>query len=78
MSFPSADLGPLIFGGLFGSLGEALIWPAAPVYINFLLKEFWNNLGVFTRPMEKERSIWLGAFYCILQNSTVSTLSSPV
>ena len=68
----------MIFGAVFGALGEALIWPAAPVYINYLLKELWrkrsHDENAKYRTLANERNIWLGSFYSILQNSLVRTL----
>lgn len=68
-------LGSLICGAIFGALGEALIWPAAPVYINYLLKQLWRERSQDEsrkyKSLENERNLWLGSFYGILQNCLV-------
>ena len=80
MLYFNVDLPTLVIGGIFGAFGEALIWPAAPVYIDIILKNAWRRRTVEdptdsifkkSRSYDHERNVWLGSFYGILQNCLV-------
>ncbi|XP_076822970.1 protein unc-93 homolog A-like isoform X2 [Clavelina lepadiformis] len=59
----------LIPGAIIGSLGEALVWAASPLYLSHLFREFWTSqTEESNEPMDNVKNKWFGQFYSVLKS----------
>ncbi|XP_076822969.1 protein unc-93 homolog A-like isoform X1 [Clavelina lepadiformis] len=62
----------LIPGAIIGSLGEALVWAASPLYLSHLFREFWTSqTEESNEPMDNVKNKWFGQFYSVLKSGQI-------
>ena len=71
------ELEVMVFGALLGAFGEALIWTSSPVYINYLLHEYWEKQKDLDKSLTEDmmRNKWLAKYLVILKFSLVNFYS---
>jgi len=62
----------MIPAAVIGSLGEGLLWSASPLYVIYLVKEYYSTRCDQSVVLDSVRNRWFGHFYGILKSCQVN------